>query len=94
MSIHDLSKRVELPVIAITSLRAIPKLERKHRNHFDISVGGEHVSVSAEGVKRDEAQRLYRVSCSPYGNTPEPVRIADLLAEELSRTMLKTELLP
>ena len=86
MSIQDLAERAKLPVIAITKSRMGRKIGRKHTTHIDIPVKDGHVAVSAAGVEKDEAERLYRIGCSPYGKIPEAVRIADLLAEALSRT--------
>ena len=86
MTIQDLAERVKLPVIAITKSRMRRKIRRKRTIHIDIPVKDGHVAVSAAGVEKDEAERLYRIGCSPYSKTPEAVRIADLLAEALSRT--------
>jgi endonuclease V-like protein UPF0215 family len=82
LSIQELTRKLRLPVIAIK-----PSKRSRVRNakNFEIDVGGKHVAVSAAGVGRDEAERLYGIGCSPHLNVPEAVRIADLLAKQLSR---------
>lgn len=86
MSIQSLARRVKLPVIAITESRKKLTAENRGLNSFDISLGGKRVTISAAGVKRDEAEGLYRIGCSPYGTVPEAVRIANLLTEQLNRS--------
>ena len=86
ISIRGLARRVKLPVIAIIKSRKGSMTGKRDANILDIEVRGKHVVVSAAGVERDEAERLYRIGCSPCGKIPEAVRIADLLAKELNRT--------
>jgi endonuclease V-like protein UPF0215 family len=84
ISIQSLARKVRLPVIAIKPYKR-PKTRKRSVNNFEISVRGKQVAVMAAGVERDEAERLYRIGCSPYGTIPEAVRIADLLTGELNR---------
>jgi endonuclease V-like protein UPF0215 family len=87
ISIRDLARRVKLPVIAIAGSNKGPPRGRRHLNELTISVSGQEVAVMAVGVDRDEAERLYGISCSPNRKVPEAVRIADLVTKELSRTV-------
>ena len=85
ISIQDLARKLKLPVIAIKSSKA-RRTGKRDVNNFDIEASGKRVAVSAAQVDRDGAERLYGIGCSKCGKIPEAVRIADLLAEELTRT--------
>jgi endonuclease V-like protein UPF0215 family len=88
ISIGDLAGRLRLPVIAIA--KSVNGLGGGSRlrvvKSFGIAVSGKHLAVSAAGVDRAEAERLYRIGCSLRNRIPEAVRVADLLAEQLGRT--------
>ena len=84
LSIQDLARKLKLPVIAIKSGKG-RTTGKQGVNNFDIEANGKRVLVSAAGVDRDGAERLYAIGCSKRGKTPEAVRVADLLAKELTR---------
>ena len=87
ISIHDLARRVKLPVIATPERHE--RLCRGDRGaaKFVLRIGGEQVSASAARVDRAHAERLYGIGCSPNRKVPEAIRVADLLVEELARTL-------
>lgn len=87
ISIPDLARRVKLPVIAIAGSNRRPPRGKRHLNVVSFSVSGKNVAAVAVGVDRDQAERLYGISCSPNRKVPEAVRIADLVTKELSRTV-------
>ena len=86
-SIRELARRVKLPVIAIAGSNKRPQRRKRQLNEFTVSVSGQNVAAMGVGVDRDQAERLYRISCSPHRTVPEAVRIADLVTKELSRTV-------
>jgi endonuclease V-like protein UPF0215 family len=86
-SIQDLARSVKLPVIAITDSHLRGGREKRRSNKFTVTVSGERVRVAIAGVERKQAEMLYEASCGPACKVPEAVRIADLLANELSRTL-------
>jgi len=85
ISIHELAQRLKLPVIAISKPHKITRRGNASVKKFSIAVGGKTVAATAAGAGIAQAQRLYKVGCSPHSKVPEAVRIADLLIEELSR---------
>jgi endonuclease V-like protein UPF0215 family len=89
LPMSDLARRVRLPVIGITRTHESLGKVNERSGSFDISIRGKHVTIRTVGVKRKDAESLYKIGCSPYDIVPEAVRIADLLAEALKRTFLK-----
>jgi endonuclease V-like protein UPF0215 family len=90
ISIRDLARRTRLPVIAITKSAEGSRTKRHLPGvkNFGIVVSGKHLEVSAAGVDRGEAERLYGIGCIRGNKTPETVRVADLLAKQLGRELL------
>ena len=93
ISTRDLAKRLTLPVIAIAGSaggsRTGPPLRAPKT--FGIVVDGKHLEVTAAGVGRAECQRLYEIGCTRGSKTPEAVRVADLMAEQLGRGLLNPQ---
>jgi len=87
-SIRDLARRLKLPVIAITQSRRKAKRGDKHLERIAITINGEHVAATTAGVDREQAERLYVISCGTlrHVKVPEAVRIADLLTEKFNTT--------
>ena len=89
LSLQELARRVKLPVIAISKPRSRRRKENRPVDdlaNFDISVAGKYVAITPEGINREGAENLYRISCNPYGMIPDALRVADILAEEICRT--------
>jgi endonuclease V-like protein UPF0215 family len=82
ISIPDLSRRLKLPVIAITGSKAADRL--RGMKHFHAVVSGYHVNIYTAGISGTQAEKLYKIGCRKGGRTPEAVRVADLLAQELA----------
>jgi endonuclease V-like protein UPF0215 family len=87
VSIHDLAKKVKLPVIATARSTKGPGMDNRRRyvRRFGIVIGGKHATVFAAGVDREQAERLFGIGCRPCSKVPEAVRIADLLTAQLIR---------
>jgi endonuclease V-like protein UPF0215 family len=90
ISIPDLARRLRLPVIATARPAHDSGTERRLRavKKFGIAVSGKHLELSAAGVDRVEAERLYGIGCTRGSTIPEAVRVADLLAVQLGRGLL------
>lgn len=90
ISIRDLARRSRLPVIAIAKSGNGSRAEKRLRavKNFGIVVSGKHLVVSAAGVDRAEAERLFGIGCTQGNKIPEAVRVADLLAVQLGRELL------
>ena len=93
ISIQKLARSVKLPVIAIEPRKGSGR-ENRRVNKFVLMAGGERVAATAAGVNRDQAEELYGIGCSPHRTVPEAVRVADLLAEQLSTSALQHSLPP
>lgn len=84
ISIERLAGALRLPVIAI---KRIGRPRTRNANYLDMAVGGRHILVAAAGFGKEETESVYRIACSPSATIPEAVRVADLLAEQLNRTV-------
>ena len=86
LSLRGLARGVKLPVIA-TYGHSHQISRSRGTERFALSVSGGHITASAAGTDRDQAEKLYAIGCRPHNEVPEAVRIADLFVEELRRSL-------
>lgn len=87
----ELAREVNLPVIAIASSQG----SRTHRSsqiptnsrRYDFTVKSNLIPVVVVGFKKDEAEQLFNVGCGREGKIPEAVRVADLVAREITHSL-------
>jgi endonuclease V-like protein UPF0215 family len=83
-----LSCKVKLPVIAIADSRTVSASKRDQGTRavrcFDLVVGRKRVHVLAVGIGREDAEELFNVGCSRGNRVPEALRVAHLLAKQVS----------
>jgi endonuclease V-like protein UPF0215 family len=92
ISVSDLSHIIDLPVISI--LEKSNHREIAHRNrppsmkseagHVRIRIAGKYVCIDAARVSAPEAQQIFEVACAKGKSTPEALRVAEVLAKNLT----------
>jgi endonuclease V-like protein UPF0215 family len=83
--IAELASRVKLPVVSIVKRWTAKNETKRFRvNHYVLNVGGEAVHALAKGISREKTQELFDFSSAPNFSAPEPVRVADLIAEQVT----------
>jgi len=92
IDVTELARKTKLPIITQVSPKGSRRRKQRMQGprYYELFVNGKHVSVLAEGVTREGAERLFTVS-SGVGKIPEAVRVADLLAKVASTTTLFNE---
>lgn len=91
--IGALARKISLPVIAVVP-RNRPKQPRTIRETgilCKIKARGKMISLRALGMDCESVAEVFRVGCAPSRSTPEAVRIAELIARQLSNSFSKLE---
>jgi endonuclease V-like protein UPF0215 family len=92
ISVSDLSRRIDLPVIAILAKRPRsaasgqnkPRSTKLKAEQISIEISGRSMSLNAAGVSGPETQKIFDVACLKGERIPEAVRVASLIAKNLA----------
>ena len=84
ISISELYRMTGVPVLATYNSPTTSKGSRMSGvRQFCLLVNGKPLWVMASGIRKEEAERLYNIGCSPGSRLPEAVRVARILSERL-----------
>jgi endonuclease V-like protein UPF0215 family len=91
-SISDLSRVINIPVIAILGRRSRKGRLRQNRqrlakprvSHLRIRIAGKFVYINTAGITGLEAQEIFEVACAKGQWIPEAVRVANTIAKNLA----------
>jgi endonuclease V-like protein UPF0215 family len=88
-----LARKISLPVIAMVprSRSKQPRTIRKAGILCKIKAQGKMISLRALGMDCESVAEVFRVGCRPGRSTPEAVRIAKLIARQLSNSFSRPE---
>lgn len=101
IDISAFSRKINLPVVSIirktdrwktpTHQNELPPTKSKI-DYFSIKIAGGLVRVKATGISREETREIFAVACANGQRIPEAVRVAEVVAEHVTRRSLFPEI--
>ncbi len=87
IDITDLARRIKLPIISLVKKnRAAMKKRKKllRANYYHLVINEKRLFVLAKGSGLEMIQELVTIACTPKSSIPEAVRVANLIAEQVT----------
>jgi endonuclease V-like protein UPF0215 family len=86
IDITDLAQRIKLPVISLVKkdCAGMKKHKKLGANYYHLVINNKPVFVLAKGLGLGMTQELLTIACTPRSSIPEAVRVANLIAEQVT----------
>lgn len=87
IDITDLAQRIKLPVISLVKKNRTGMKNRKKllgANYYHLVINKKPVFVLAKGLGLEMTQELLTIACTSGSSIPEAVRVANLIAEQVT----------